>query len=435
MNRLFFLILFLFSSHVYSAKIVAGPMLGHSDFRSQKIWLALNEFAQFDLTLLDSNKKKITIYKLQSNQQWPYIVNFEIPLLEPATKYYIKLGLKSDNIKLPDLLTFKTQKVWKWRGDAPDFRFAAGSCLYTNQKEHDRPGTPYGDTLTDIFNEILKKNPEFFLWLGDNIYLRETDWNSYSGIIARYMHTRMSPILYPFLFSLPQYATWDDHDFGPNNADRSFPNKNYTKKAFDLFWANSNTSIIDGQSICSYFQWYDADFFLLDDRWFRTPNDSKDPNKTILGQAQIQWIKEALLNSKAKFKFVAVGSQFLNSGDGSENFIGVPDERQDIISYIYQYKIKNVVFLTGDRHHSEISILEEEGHPRILDLTISPLSSGVHKGAEKENNPLRKAGSMFNSERNFGVIDIKGNRKERKLVYSLFDKSGKLIYEFSFDAQ
>ena len=74
-------------------------------------------------------------------------------------------------------------------GDAPDFDFVAGSCFYINEEAYDRPGKPYGGDY-QILDAIYRDKPDFMVWLGDNTYLREADWDSKSGIYHRYSHTR-----------------------------------------------------------------------------------------------------------------------------------------------------------------------------------------------------------------------------------------------------
>ena len=59
------------------------------------------------------------------------------------------------------------------------------------------------------------------LWLGDNIYTREVDFYSLSGYQKRYTHTRNIKEMQPLLSNTHHYAIWDDHDYGPNNTDRS----------------------------------------------------------------------------------------------------------------------------------------------------------------------------------------------------------------------
>jgi alkaline phosphatase D len=165
-------------------------------------------------------------------------------------------------------------------------------------------------------------------------------------MIHRYTHSRHLSELTELLANTPQYAIWDDHDFGPNNSDRSFINKSLSKDVFELFWANPTHDFPELNGITNAFEWSDCAFFLLDNRYDRAPNDRKDGERTILGQEQLAWFKDALLASNATFKFVAIGGQFLNNAPVFENYSanGFDGERQEIIDFIYAQQIKNVIF-------------------------------------------------------------------------------------------
>ena len=76
---------------------------------------------------------------------------------------------------------------------------------------------------------------------------------------------------------------------------------------------------VDG-GITSYFQWGDVDFFLLDNRYFRSPNYLTEGEKTILGKEQLEWLIDALVKSRAPFKMVAIGGQVLNTAEKYENY-------------------------------------------------------------------------------------------------------------------
>ena len=156
------------------------------------------------------------------------------------------------------------------------------------------------------------------LWLGDNVYFREPD-DSRTGIYNRYTHDRALNELQPLLGSVHHYAIWDDHDYGPNNSDRSFIHKDITYQAFQDFWANPSYGIENKGGITTQFRWSDIDFFLMDNRYFRTPQNRKHIYKEILGKEQVEWLIDALLNSKAPFKIIAIGGQFLNSESIYEN--------------------------------------------------------------------------------------------------------------------
>ena len=116
------------------------------------------------------------------------------------------------------------------------------------------------------------------------------------------------------------YAIWDDHDFGPNNSDRSFIHKDKTLKAFELFWGNPSFGLPGTPGAISFFQYMDIDFFLLDNRYHRSPNDRRSGQKTVLGKDQLEWLIDALSFSKAPYKMVLVGGQVLNTAPLFENY-------------------------------------------------------------------------------------------------------------------
>ena len=238
-------------------------------------------------------------------------------------------------------------------------------------------------------------------------------------MLHRYTHSRNISALQQLLANTPQYAIWDDHDFGPNNSDGSFINKGLSKEIFDLFWANPDQNHPALEGITNQLECSDCHFILLDNRFYRSPNDRKD----------------ALVSSQASFKFIAIGGQFLNTAPVFENYSanGFDKERQELIDFIYLHQIKNVIFLTGDRHHSELSMLKVEGRPTIYDLTISPLTSGVHD-ASKEANLLRVDGSHI-AKRNFGFLTVDGELKERVLTIEIKDSEGLLLWQTQIEKE
>jgi alkaline phosphatase D len=234
----------------------------------------------------------------------------------------------------------------------------------------------------------------------------------------------------PLLANTFNYAIWDDHDFGPNNSDKSFAFKDLTLEAFKAFWANPSYGLPGVPGAITFFNWNDVDFFLLDNRYYRDPDNLKTQGyKTQLGRAQLEWLKQALVFSKASFKVVVMGGQFLNTAGVYETYTnyGFEKERQEIIDWIYNQKIYNVVFLTGDRHHTEFSVLKADGQPTIYDLTVSPLNSRPNVYAVNEVNELRVPGTLV-TERNFAIVKFTGPKKQRKMVITIYDKDGNEIW-------
>ena len=329
-------------------------------------------------------------------------------------------------VKRPYPLKFQSQTLWQWREDPPPFKLVIGSCAYVNDPPYDRPGKGYGDGF-EIFNTIHQQQPDLMIWMGDNVYLREADWYSRTGIFYRYTHTRSLPEVQPLLASTHHYATWDDHDFGPNNSDRSFRNKDDALDAFELFWGNPGFGVSGKPGVTTMFQWADIDFFLMDNRYYRTPNRRGTGKREILGEHQVDWLIDALCASYAPFKVVVMGGQFLNPVFGFENHINHVEEREKLLRAIDENDIDGVIFLSGDRHHSELSKMERRGRYPLYEVTVSPLTAGTGRRAETEPNYLREK-DTFVGERNFGVLEFSGPRRERELKISVVNKEGNTLW-------
>jgi alkaline phosphatase D len=226
----------------------------------------------------------------------------------------------------------------------------------------------------------------------------------------------------PLLGSTHHYAIWDDHDFGPNDSDRGFSLKSMTSEAFRLFWGNPNY-IFEG-ACTGTFEWGDAQFFLLDDRWFRAPNDRND-DRTYYGKAQIQWLIDALVFSKANFKFIVTGGQIINAASLFENYAVFSEERNYLLQRIADEKIPGVIFLTGDRHHTILHRLNRFGTYPLYDFTVSPLTSGPGKPNDKEKTTdTFVEGTSVENKRNFSTFEITGKANERVLKVTIFDAKG-----------
>jgi alkaline phosphatase D len=430
----YFTILFLFVFAALQAQetmIQNGPMMGYIEMKEAAIWLQTTRPATVYIKYFPVNNKKEVHYSNRVVTTYDHALTAHLiaDTLEPGTTYNYQLYIDGEKTRLPYSTVFTTQQIWKWRTDAPDFKFAMGSGAYINETAYDRPGKPYGGGY-EIYDHIAGMHPDFFLWLGDNIYLREPDWNTRAGIFHRYSHDRAIPQLQKLWAVTHHYAILDDHDFGPNDSDRSFWNKNETLNAFKLFWANPSYGVGDLNSATTFFSRSDCDFFLLDNRTFRSPDKRIEDNKSQLGEEQLQWLFDNLVNSYGTFKFVVMGGQFLSNSGMFESYTnyGFAAERQRIIDFIYKQKIKNVVFLTGDVHFSEVSVLRKKGQPVIWDITSSPLNSGVNTYGDEQPNSLRIPGSVI-MERNFTLLEVTGKKGERALKVTYYGTHGDKLYQ------
>ncbi len=413
--------------------LTAGPMIGAVNHREARLWFQFDRESEVGCKCTsDDNTLTVKSKLIRTTDEKANTATVLIQPLVPGKKYSCKCKVsdlvdKTSTIDLPTL-AFSTPPDWAYRTDPPAFRLATGSCSFTSDSEYDRPGKPYGGDY-QIYGSIVDQDPDLMLWLGDNMYLRPADETSRTGIYYRNSKTRSLKEMQPLLRHCPNIAIWDDHDFGPNNADRSYFMKATTLEAFGDFWPNPTLGVpnVDG-GITTKFQWGDVEFFLLDNRYHRASNERESGSRGIIGSEQLEWLIDNLKFSRASFKLVAIGGQVLNPVRKYETHQNVaPGERRAMLEMIQAEDIKGVVFLTGDRHHTELSLLEEPGEEKIYDLTVSPLTSSAHD-AEDEENTLRIEGTHV-GERNFATLDFAGKYGERTMTITIWNSDGKQLWQ------
>jgi len=414
-------------------KVVAGPMLGYAEHTECLIWVQTrcNASTEVRYRLLGSKEA----WKSERLANWGQeycqenIKKFVLSGLKMGSTYEYQIVLDSVVQRFNYPLQFKTKVLWEWRSSPPNFTFMLGSCLYINDSAYDRPGKPYGGS-TEILKAMYNTPADFMLWMGDNTYMREVDYSSKSAMTYRYLHTRSEPNLQPLLAVRNNYATWDDHDYGDNDANKHFEFKQTARSLFNAYWGNKTAGEND-EGVYHNFRYSDAEFIMLDDRWFRDESEIKEQfdAKSQLGSMQMSWLKNKLVHSRASFKFVCVGGQFLNEVTDKESFNLYKKERAEIIRFIVDQKISGVVFLSGDRHHTELlkdeGVVAKLGYP-LYDLTCSALTAGASNLASslEAKNPMREANTLV-VENNYCTISIAGAaRGSRELTLTCFDSKG-----------
>jgi len=407
-------------------QLASGPMPGHSATRAVTVWLQGNAGGDVALEYWpDGYPERIRSSKaLPLKAEHQFTVHIEIGGLEPGTAYSYRVKLNGKPVTIPGELMFHTQPLWEWRTDPPAFRVVAGSCAYINEAAYDRPGKPYGDGY-GIFTRMAEQSPDMMLWLGDNVYTREADFDSRWGMAERYRHSRALPELQPLLRSTHHYAIWDDHDYGPNEANRSFVLKDQSLALFKRYWSNPAYGLPGEAGIFTSFSFRDIDFFLLDNRYHRNSDKAPHtPDKSMLGRQQLAWLKDALLRSKAPFKIIANGSQMLNQYGKRESWLKFPAERANFLSWLNETGISGVLFLTGDVHFSALTKLERENNYPLYELSCSPLTGGPRREAYPSIS-IPPLPDTFVGERNFCQLDFSGPARARRLTISVFDTGGR----------
>ena len=443
MKKIFLSVLILIVLQSTAQKIISGPMLGHTELRTASVWVQFSK---------DTKSAKLLFKEKGSNASFSeadFILSggdfntgtATLTALEPGKTY--SYNIKDIKGKVIAESEVTTQTLWQWRKDPPAFSFLTGSCSFINETRFDRVGKPYGND-SSIYETMAKEKSDFMLWLGDTWYTREVDYYSDWGLHNRPAYERALPLYKNFLKSMPHYAIWDDHDYGWNDADKSYPLKETSRNVFKKFWSNPSYGE-NNQGVYSKFTWNDVDVFLLDDRWFRSNDDMPDSingnaneNKLMYGKQQMEWLKNALLqsnnNANINFRIIATGSQVLNPMSPYDCFRHFSVEYKEMMDFLTISKINGLVFFTGDRHHSEVIKSERIGAYTLYDITSSPLTSGSHKfGGSEKNNPYRVAG--IDDIQNYSRISFSGERRDRKMKVEFIDSKGKVLVDWSIDAK
>lgn len=401
----------------------AGPMLGYAEIQETVVWLQTRDSRRVQVRYWpegDSDAARLSD-PLKTQATGDYIAKVVLSGLRFGAEYHYEIYLDGHRVTLPDeTLAFHTQPMWRWRHDPPAFTFAIGSCAYVNEPAFDRPGRPYGSEF-EIFDQIAAEQPDFMLWLGDNVYLKDADWLSEQGIRYRYTKSREIPELQKLLRATHHYAVWDDHDYGPDNSDRTYRFRDEALEIFTEYWGNPPMGTREIPGAFGRFEWNDVEFFYLDNRFHRTPSLWPDgPDKVMYGAPQMRWLKESLVSSEATFKIVVGGNQFLNpmvyDRSWQELWEMFPHEKDDFLTFLEEQKVEGVIFLSGDRHHTELLKLERPGLYPLYEYTSSSLTAGTAYPKKETDNPLRVPGTWITYQHNYGLISVEGPKDDRVLI-------------------
>ncbi|GAA4817415.1 alkaline phosphatase [Marinicella pacifica] len=422
----YFLPLLFFITPVSADSAPAGPMLGHVALRAANIWVQAPEPGKLTIKYWTQNNKDTQhTITAEINNGYGQSHTFKLNNLEPGTTYQYQLLFNGEPLNNAKTYSLTTQTLWQWRTDPPDFEIITGSCNFENEADYDRAGDPYGGQH-EIFNKIATEDADMMLWLGDNWYYREVDYDAEQSLLYRVLRHKSYPHLQPIFQKFPNYATWDDHDYGPDNSTKSFVFKEQALNIFKHFWANPSYGMPDHPGVYTKVSFNDVDFFLLDNRYYRDHENKIDgPDKHYYGQKQLNWLQNQLLTSRAPFKFIVGGGQMLNNFHKYDGWDKYRHEREPFLQWLDDQKITGVMMLSGDKHHTELLKAERENAYPLYELTCSPLTAGTHIGAldQISQNP-RLVKNTLVGERNYCKIAFSGPRKDRRLEIKVLGVNG-----------
>ncbi|MEX2589543.1 MAG: alkaline phosphatase D family protein, partial [Chitinophagales bacterium] len=375
-------------SLLHSARIVSGPIPYHFTHQMLSFGFLLEHTDSLRVDLIDP---------LENTRQSKIIKTADFPTYKNHTPVkFIFEGLKA-NYTYKIEVRLNAKKVRQLKSELKtallpgnkDFSFMLGSCAYTPPKtlKWMHPGIE-----ERIYPNMIEKETDFMLWMGDYLYYFKKHFKSFDGMMRRHVFKRKNEKLNKFLMSRPQYAAWDDHDYGPNNSDMHFPQKDAALEMWKFYWNNPAYGL-DSVPGCFFdFSYQDCDFFMLDNRFYRT---EESDTGAMLGEGQMNWLMQKLKNSQATFKFIMAGSQVFNEITKEECFCKYTQEREQLLDFINKEKISGIIWLSGDRHHSSLFKVEDIAAYPYYEYTCSAITTfrSKLKRSNEYINPVRVEGT------------------------------------------
>lgn len=311
-------------------------------------------------------------------------------------------------------------------------RIAIGSC-FAPQLEH------------DIWNAVLKSEPDLFLFMGDNVYAEsESEDLLLPALKSGY---KMLSEVKPFKKLLEQHpvmTTWDDHDYGMNDAGANWIARAQAEALYEHVWAvNDERKHRPGVYYARTFgpPGQRVQVIMLDTRYFRSdllaaPAEkreqwgkyapSEDPQATMLGAHQWNWLKTQL-ESPAEIRLIVSSVAIVQDVHNMEGWRTLPLQRKKLFDLIAQTGAAGVVLLSGDRHFAGI-YQEHQGvaYPLTEFMSSSmnlPISGPLADRYRNEPEPRRLTDTFM--DENFGLLSI--DWQKETLTLEIRDKSGVVV--------
>jgi len=404
-------------------------MHGLADYTSVVLWIQTERPGPVEIEVAPEAGGDSRRLSLVADAAHDHVLTARVPGLSPGTAYRYRIAAQGEVREG----VVRTQRYWSSGSDAAEITIAIGSCHFI---AHPNPVFRGNGGDYQIFDAIAAKRPDVMLWLGDNLYLQTPDFLDPSSMAARYRQARSFGPLQKLLTATAHLAILDDHDFGPNDADGSYVLKGETLKLFERYWPNPSYGLPGVPGAFGWARAGDVELFLLDGRSHRYPNHYPDtPEKTMFGAAQLEWLKQALLSSRARIKLVAGGSQFWNRASRFEGLYQFPQEQKRLREWLLDAKIDGVIFLSGDRHFGELLKIERAGAYPLYELTSSPLTSTpvARPDAAERENPDVVPGT-FQNRRQFGLIRVSGPGSDRLIALEAYDSDGGALWRHEIRA-
>ncbi len=398
--------------------VLSGPMVaGAVTEDSARISLRTDEATSVAVEVATSadfsNAVRTDEFTTSSSRDFTQIVT--ISNLLPGTKYFYRSIVAGDVFATPQTYSFSTAPS----GSVPEFRFAVTADLTNTLSKPTVPAAAYAS--------IRDEGVEFMLQVGDFDHSNPGNLS-----VMRLMHRSVrsdaseagadfAEFIAP---GIPLYHIWDDHDFGTNNADKTFPAKADALEAFDEYYPTPTRPNENG--IWHSFQYAEAEFFMLDVRSNRDPAEDPDgPDKSMLdGDAiaggQLEWLKNGLRNSTATWKFLVSGVPFNDSAKPSDSWGAYARERNELLDFINVEGIENVLVISGDLHTG--GALDDGTNSEIPEISVPHTNLQTNSAASGEPGDWSSGFTPGTAGGGYALITV----REQEVVLETHGEDGSL---------
>jgi alkaline phosphatase D len=351
------------AAHAFGAPLVRVPFVGRTSTTGASIWVgtaaSFGDAAGETLVLRVREASACescwvdTVQMTESGtgagfRSWKGTVGG----LKPNTRYHYGIFVSGQPGERGGFY-FRTEPTEPTR-----FKVGVASCM--------NGATATSQPSWDIMHEQLNTGePNIQLLVGDNMYTTQNP-PSKDHYWFKYFEQREVEQFANVFRAFPTFAVWDDHDYGPNDEDGTFAQKDVARAAYADLYPHPPFA---GEGINHTFGWGGVKFFMMDDRWGRDcpRNPPAGHTPQMYGAAQFQWLKDELRASDATFKVIVNGSTLTNNCWGAQ--------KQALFDFITHNKIGGVLFVTGDIHKSLVTPRNPAGGYTLYELTSSGIGS------------------------------------------------------------
>lgn len=355
-----------------------------------------------------------------------------------------------------------------------------------------------------LYESMLGSEPDVFIHCGDTIYadgpiqpeVKLEDGSVWRNVVTaakskaaetleeyrgNYQYNLLDTHMRRFNAAVSQVVLWDDHEV----RDNWYPTRDLTGDA--RYKATRTGALLATRGRQAFFEYNPvpvvgddperlhrvvgcgplADVFTLDLRSYRGANSENNQpalsdGSRVMGAPQVAWLKNALASSKAVWKVIANSMPIgLVVRDGPNHFEAIANalhgqplgrelEFAEILRFIRDRQIRNVVWITGDVHYcaahrydpatarfTEFNPFWEfvagplhagTFGPSALDSTFGPevKFTGIPPGTKPNRPP--SAGLQF-----FGTLRV--DARTRAINVGLHNLSGRAIYRVELEAE